>query len=199
MKKSSLTHSTVFDDELFALNYARKHEGMAVNFSRRYAKKLKERGFSCGRILDDGCGFGRPAVNLAATFPESHVYGIDLSNFLLELARETAKAEKLSDRVTFTKGDVLAIPFEDRFFDVVLNVNMLHLVNDPVKMLDEIKRVTNQGGSIFIDDLKRSWLGLLEPEIKSAWTLEEVRGFFSKSKMRPGRFSSDMLWWRFEA
>jgi len=199
MKKSGLTHSAVFNDEHFALNYARKHQSMAVKFSREYAKKLTERGFTGGRILDDGCGFGRTAVNLAASFPESQVYGIDLSDILLDLARQSASAEHLADRVTFTKADVLAIPFEDRYFDAVLNVNMLHLVNDPVKMLNEIQRVTKPGGAIFIADLKRSWLGLLEAEIKSAWTPEEAKEFFSKSKIRPGTFSTDMLWWRFEA
>jgi ubiquinone/menaquinone biosynthesis C-methylase UbiE len=95
-------------------------------------------------------------------------------------------------------GDIHQIPYEDDSFEVVLNINMAHLVDDPVKMLDEMERVLVSDGSLFVADLRRSWLGLIEKEIRSALTLEEAKDLFSQSRLRAGSFSSNLLWWRFE-
>jgi hypothetical protein len=61
-----------------------------------------------------------------------------------------------------------------------------------------MERVLIPDGFLFIADLRRSWLGLIEKEIKSALTLEEARDVISQSELREGTFSSDLLWWRFE-
>jgi hypothetical protein len=39
MKRSSLTHRRVFDDEPFAQQYAERHHKMAEKFRREYAEK----------------------------------------------------------------------------------------------------------------------------------------------------------------
>jgi ubiquinone/menaquinone biosynthesis C-methylase UbiE len=65
-------------------------------------------------------------------------------------------------------------------------------------MLNEMERILVPDGFLFIVDLRRSWLGLIEKEIKSALTLEEARELFSQSKLREGVFSSSIIWWRFE-
>ena len=75
----------------------------------------------------------------------------------------------------------------------------MHLVTDPVRTLNEIERVLAPGGFVFIADLRRSWLSLVEPEIKMAFSLPEARDLFARSQLRPGDFSSSLLWWRFEA
>lgn len=43
-------------------------------------------------------------------------------------------------------------------------------------------------GSLFIVDLKRSWLGLFEKEMKSALTPQEAKTLFAQSQLRAGRF-----------
>ena len=198
MKRSPTTHGGIFSDEDFAREFAEKHRKMTENFGREYAKKLSSRGFERGRILDVGCGFGGTAIALAQEFPNAEVFGIDLSDPLLKLANQTAKAADLQERVTFEKEDVHRIPYEDDSFEVVLNINMVHLVDDPIKMLDEMERVLAPDGFLFIADLKRSWLGLIEKEIKSALTLDEAKDVVSRSGLREGAFSSSFLWWRFE-
>jgi ubiquinone/menaquinone biosynthesis C-methylase UbiE len=90
------------------------------------------------------------------------------------------------------------MPYADDSFDVVLNLNMVHLVEDPVRMLNEIERVLIPNGFLFVVDLRRSWAGLIEREIRSALTLEEAKDLFSRSKLREGVFSRSFLWWRFE-
>ena len=49
---------------------------------------------------------------------------------------------------------------------------MVHLVEDPVRMLDEIERVLVPNGLLFVADLRRSWAGLIEREIESANSIE---------------------------
>jgi ubiquinone/menaquinone biosynthesis C-methylase UbiE len=199
MKRSPLTHEGVFGEEDFAAGYARRHKKMAENFGREYAKKLSHRGFQKGRVIDVGCGFGGTAIVLAQKFPDSEIVGIDLSEPLLRRANQAAQVANLGERVRFEKADVQQIPYEDDSFDAVLNLNMVHLVKDPIKMLNEIERVLGPNGLLFVADIRRSWTGLFEREIKSALTLDEARDLFGQSELREGVFSSSLLWWRFEA
>lgn len=198
MKRSKLTHEIVFDED-FAQKYAKHHQKMTEKFGYEYAQKLTSRGFQRGRIIDVGCGAGGTAIVLSKMFPDCEVVGIDLSEPLLSIARVSAQTAKLSARTKFEKADVQQIPCAENDFDVVINLNMVHLVEYPIKMLNEMKRILKPNGVVFIADLKRSWLGIFEKEIKASLKLSEARELFERSNLREGVFSSGMLWWRFEA
>ena len=199
LKRIPPTHDPIFDDDDFAEEYARRHQKMAEGLGREYARKLLARGFREGRILDAGCGFGATNILLAQAFPEAELVGIDLSDPLLRLAGLRAQEAGLTERVKFAKADVHQIPYDDNSFDVVISANMVHLVAEPVRMLDEIERVLSPSGHLFIVDLRRSWLGFVEKEMRSALTLPEARALVRQSQLRDGVFSSSLIWWRFEA
>ena len=198
MKRAALTHDMVFAGE-FAAEYARKHRGIAEKFGRECAQKLAACGFQRGRIVDVGCGFGATVIVLAQRFPGSEIVGIDLSDPLLQLANETAQAAGLGERVRFEKADVQEIPYDDDSFDIVINLQMLHIVEDPIAMLNEMERVLAPAGSLFMADIRRSWIGLLDKTFKSGLTMEEAAALVDQSELREGTFSSGLLWWRFEA
>ena len=198
MKQSELVHERVFAGD-FAEEYARKHQKIAEKFGHEMAGKLARRGFEGGRILDAGCVFGATAVVLAQAFPRSEVVGIDLSEPLLALARQTAQASGLGERVAFEKADVQQIPYDDDAFDALINLQMLHIVEDPVAMLDEMERVLAPDGFLFMADIRRSWVGWFDKVFKSALTAEEAGALVRRSNLRAGVFSSDLLWWRYEA
>jgi ubiquinone/menaquinone biosynthesis C-methylase UbiE len=199
MKRAELTHARVFNDPAQAEKYAKGHRGMAEKFGREYADKLAKRGFRGGKILDVGCGFGATGILLAHRFAESQVSGVDLSEPLIRMANQGAAAAGLEARVRFEIADAHRIPYPDGAFDVVINANMVHLVEDSVTMLNEIERLLAPSGRVFVADLRRFWLGLIENEIRAALTLDEARALFARSKLRTGTFSSGLLWWRFEA
>ena len=198
MKRAALTHERVFGED-FAQGYADRHHKIAFKFGQEYAEKLSSRGFRGGRILDVGCGFGATALVLAERFHDSEVVGIDLSEPLLRLAAKAAQEMDPGERVQFEKANAQDIPYDDDSFDTVLNVQMVHIVEDPVRMLNEIERVLVPDGYLFIADIKRSWVGLVDKVFRSALTLEEARDVICRSNVREGTFSSDLLWWRFEA
>jgi ubiquinone/menaquinone biosynthesis C-methylase UbiE len=198
MKRIPLTHERVFSNENYAESYAKQHWKMAEKFGQEYAGKLAAQGFKQGKIIDVGCGFGATNLVLAERFVDSEIVGIDLSEPLLQLAGTTAESKGLSGRVRFEKADVQEIPFADNTFDVAINVNMVHLVEEPIKMLNEIERILLPGGHLFIADLRRSWLGLLEEEIKAGLTIGEARRLFAQSELRSGDFSWSLIWWKFE-
>jgi ubiquinone/menaquinone biosynthesis C-methylase UbiE len=207
MRRSPLTHSHVFEDEAFAADYARRHQRMAANLGARYAERLRQVGFSQGAILDAGCGFGGVATALAQAFPQSQVVGVDLSDALLTYARlssrsteeTTAEDTGITERVRFERADVEALPYEEGAFDVVINTNMAHIVTQPVQMLDELERVLAADGCLFIADIRRTWLGLLEKAARSGFSLAEARALLDRSQVRQGRLTADLLWWRYEA
>jgi ubiquinone/menaquinone biosynthesis C-methylase UbiE len=125
--------------------------------------------------------------------------GIDLSEPLLELALQAVQGTDLGERVTFERADVQKIPYDDDSFDALVNLQMLHIVEDPIAMLDEMERVLAPDGVLFLADIRRSWVGLLDKVFRSALTVEEARALIGRSNLREGVVSSDLLWWRYEA
>jgi len=189
----------MFSDPVFASRYASKHATMERRFGEEYAKKLRARGFKTGRILDAGCGFGETLITLAKRLPEALLTGIDLSDPLLELAGSGVRRAGLSGRIELRKADVCSIPFPDKYFDAVLNINMVHVVDRPVQMLNELERVLVGKGHLYIVDIRRSWIGLLEREFLAGLTLEEARHLLRKSTIRQRELTACLLWWRYES
>jgi len=75
---------------------------------------------------------------------------------------------------------VQQIPYPENSFDAAININLLHLVDDPIRMLNEIMRILVPDGHLFIADLRRSLLGYVEDEIRSALTIPEAKSIRRK-------------------
>ena len=198
MKKQPLLSNERFNETEFAREYAEKHTRMSVKLGNKIAGMLSNKSFKHAVILDSGCGSGETIIEIAEKFPSCDFYGIDLSNPLLEIANEKKQKANLTDRVKFLKADVQDIPFPSNYFDLVININMMHLMNEPLTMLNEIVKVLKPEGLFFISDLKRSVLGFLEKEIKSSYSGYEAKEIIEKSNLPQGQFTSDIIWWRYQ-
>jgi len=195
MKKQPLMHPRVFEDDKWAASYAKRHAKMLKRIGKQYAKLLSKRGFKSGKILDSGCGSGAILMEMCRAFPKVEAIGVDLSEHLLEFARKCAVKEGFSNRISFKKADVESLPFENNYFDVVINTDMLHIVENPVKMLNEIERVLAPKGVLIFGDIRRSWIGYIMPIFKTAYTLEEGLEVFRQSNLRSWKSDKGFFWW----
>jgi len=73
------------------------------------------------RIVDIGTGSGVIALTLAAKFPETKVYALDISEDALALARSNAERLGLTERVHFFKSNLLE-NLSERFDLIVANL-----------------------------------------------------------------------------
>src|SRR5262245_44747836 len=77
--------------------------------------------------LDMGCGRGAVMAMLARAVPRGHVVGLDLwrtedqSGNNPEVTRRNLMAEGVSERCELETGDMLAMPFQDGTFDLVVS------------------------------------------------------------------------------
>ena len=99
------------------------------------------------RVLDFGCGPGTISVGLAQAVEPGELYGVDMEESQIELARSVALASG-QDNAIFRVGDVTDLPFEDGFFDIAHCHNVLMHIPDTAAVLAEVKRVLKPGGII---------------------------------------------------
>jgi demethylmenaquinone methyltransferase/2-methoxy-6-polyprenyl-1,4-benzoquinol methylase len=109
-------------------------------------------------MLEIGFGTGHSLVELARRVaPDGTVYGIDLSEEMLELARALVAREGVGDRVTLWQGDATALPLDDNSVDGVFMSFTLELFDTPEipKVLAECRRVTAPGARLAIVSISK--------------------------------------------
>jgi demethylmenaquinone methyltransferase / 2-methoxy-6-polyprenyl-1,4-benzoquinol methylase len=99
------------------------------------------------RALDLATGTGDIAFALAQRGAE--VYGLDITQRMIEIARRKRSGVKL------LVGDMMALPFPSESFDVVTTGYGLRNVPDLAAAIDEIRRVLRRGGALVSLDFNR--------------------------------------------
>ena len=98
-----------------------------------------------GLLLDVGSGTGALAFTLAERKPRVHVRGIDPSEEYVAYANSR---NRFPDRVAFETGDAQQLRLADRSFDASLSLLVFNFIPDPLKALQEVRRVTKPGGRV---------------------------------------------------
>jgi len=109
------------------------------------------------RVLDVGCGPGGWIMELAQTYPEMSLVGIDINKHMIEYARAQTQAHHVDDRVKFRAMDALLIlEFPTGYFDLVnlrYGFSFLRTWDWP-KMLSELLRVARPSGVVRVTEAK---------------------------------------------
>ncbi len=92
-------------------------------FIRSFQRSFRKE-FQGGRILDLGCGEGRHTLLFAEK--DCFAVGMDLEPRALQRAKEIIKYKKFICKPNFLIGDVLALPFKEKSFDVLIDYGCLH-------------------------------------------------------------------------
>lgn len=105
------------------------------------------------RVLDLGSGGGLDVLLSARRVgPQGYVYGVDMTDEMLELARANATKAGASN-VEFRKGVIEDLPLPDAAVDVVISNCVVNLSPDKPTVLAEAFRVLVEGGRLGISDV----------------------------------------------
>ncbi|TIX50726.1 class I SAM-dependent methyltransferase [Alteraurantiacibacter aquimixticola] len=100
-----------------------------------------------GAILEIGIGTG---ISLPLYRADSQVYGVDISDAMLDKARERVERLGLTSVREIARMDAEDLQYGDETFDVAVAQYVITAVPDPEKAMDELVRVTRPGGEIII-------------------------------------------------
>ena len=168
------------------------------SFLGQITSSLAEQSFGCGNPLEDadlkpgetvldlGCGAGLDLLLASeAVGPDGHVIGVDMTDEMLDAAKENLKGR---DHILLVKGYLEDLPLEEESVDVVISNCVINLSPDKGKVLSEAWRVLRPGGRLSVADtvfLKPVPSGLSEflsgwcGCISGALSAEEYRTFLS--------------------
>lgn len=96
-----------------------------------------------GNILDAGCGDGGLAKEIRERFPDTRIYGVDISKEGCRLARRFSIETKVAD---LNKE----IPYPNNYFDFIVSQEVLEHIIDTDRYFEEFYRVVKKGGKIVI-------------------------------------------------
>jgi ubiquinone/menaquinone biosynthesis C-methylase UbiE len=184
MQKAKKSKTQNFYDRIADVhNLAMKLNGYRKSVEK-FLRSLDLKIDGSSRVLDAGSGTG--VVTLAfhsAGFRPAQTVALDLSFNSLQVAREQFEKDKKTDsaKISVAQGNILALPFADESFDLVLTCGVLEYV--PLEDgFRELARVAKKGSPLVLIPVKPSIIGSVLEILYNFKThpLEDVRRISQK-------------------
>ncbi|MGE5399328.1 MAG: methyltransferase domain-containing protein [Ignavibacteriales bacterium] len=118
--------------------------GGALNFSNPLPGEV---------CVDLGCGRGTDAIRMAQKVGENgFVYGIDISDGMLEKARSNAAKLEITN-IAFIKSELSDIQIESNKADLVISNCTINHAADKLAVWKEVFRILKKGGRFVVSDI----------------------------------------------
>lgn len=97
-----------------------------------------------GNVIDLGCGDGGILKYLGKLFPNTTLYGADISEKGVALTKKIAT--KHAKSLDFNEK----LPYKSNYFDFILNQEVIEHLQDPDSFMEECFRILKPGGHIIL-------------------------------------------------
>ncbi|MCD4768300.1 MAG: class I SAM-dependent methyltransferase [Methanosarcinales archaeon] len=121
--------------DMMSKNYDKRAKDKAYKKTLEITKKHLK---SSDIVLDYACATGLYSIELAGNVKEIH--GIDISSKMIETAKR-----KAGKNVNFAKATIFE-KYKKETFNVILAFNILHLLEEPQKVMQRINELLKPGG-----------------------------------------------------
>ncbi|MEQ9377937.1 MAG: class I SAM-dependent methyltransferase [Imperialibacter sp.] len=138
-------------------------------------------------LLDIGCGAGNYSIMMLSKLPNLNCSLVDLSQPMLDKARERVRKEKVKSVETL-HGDIREVDLAEGHFDIILAGAVLHHLRDDQDWettFNKLYRLLKPGGCLMISDLISQ-----DTEVMTDYTwerygdyLQEIGGVEYRSKV----------------
>jgi len=109
-----------------------------------------------GTLIDIGCGSGNLIIQIAKTFSNLELIGIDLSEEIIAAAILQAEKNGVKEKIKFEIGSVEKLPFPNDSMDFIVSTLSLHHWSEPISSFKEIFRVLRKDGVCLVFDFQRN-------------------------------------------
>ena len=149
-------------------------------------------------MLDFGCGTGATAIAFAPFV--KHIQAIDISEPMLEVAREEANSAGI-DIVAFEQAAIEDFGSPDQRFDAVIGLRVLPYLADPDAVIAKIRQLLKPGGifvcgTTFMPEMP-GWLSLLTGIAAALGMLPRTRNLSAQAledSLTASGFTIDHRW-----
>jgi predicted O-methyltransferase YrrM len=102
-------------------------------------------------VAEIGCGAADSLIALATAYHDLHCDGFDLDPATVAMARENVESSPHAGRISIQQRDA-ADPDLAGDYDVVMALECIHDLSDPVSALKSMRRLTRPGGFVLVMD-----------------------------------------------
>ena len=200
-------HSPLEDESLteYYSRMAKKYMRYPV---KRVLSRIRALGIEKGLALDVGTGPGIFPVGIARALPGMEFIAVDLSPAMAQVAKKNAAETGLAERLHVNVSSAYALPLKDETVDLIICLNTLHHLEDPLPLFNEVARVLKGRGKFIIMDFRRDapkplavffnlmWRIVIREErardgfwnsLKASFTLQECEKMLKRSTLPPWR------------
>jgi demethylmenaquinone methyltransferase/2-methoxy-6-polyprenyl-1,4-benzoquinol methylase len=143
-------------------------------------------------VLDVGCGTGLLFPHIATDV--DFLVGLDFSRKILKQAWKRAKQY---GNVAILQADADFLPFSDETFNHVFAITILQNIPDPLRCLQEIKRVAKSEATVIVTGLKKEFsMERLKQLLKRACLKislmkmdEQLKGYVAVCRQKPADYA----------